>query len=59
MCVYTNLLSFFNSANADDDDFVTPLKCYHLSNTVRGTRMIDISEKEARVMRETAFRALL
>lgn len=43
LVVETQLLSFFNSANAADDDFVTPLKCYHLSNTVRGTRMIDIS----------------
>lgn len=40
------LLSFVNSANAADDDFVTPFKCDHLSDTVRGARVVDISEKQ-------------
>lgn len=42
----THLLSFFNSANAADDDFITPFKCHHLSNTVRDTRVVDVSGKE-------------
>lgn len=41
-----HLLSFFNSANAADDDFVTPFKCDHLSNTVWATRVVDISGKQ-------------
>lgn len=44
--VLTHLLSFFNSANAADDDFVTSFKCHHFSNTVWGTRVVDISVEE-------------
>ena len=43
---YTHLFSLFHSANAADDDFVTSFKCDHLSDTIRGTRMIDISAEQ-------------
>lgn len=43
---YTHLFSFFNSADAADDNFVTSFKCDHLSNTIRGTGMIDISKEQ-------------
>lgn len=43
LVVETQLLSFVNSANAADDDFVTPFECDHLSNAVRSTRVVDIS----------------
>lgn len=46
----THLLSFFHPADAADNDFVTSLKCDHLSSTVRGTGVIDISEEANKTM---------